>query len=93
LNAEDERVVESAAEEAGDFESVAEKQSAERVREAVDALPAVSRALVAMYHLDEVPIHEIASITGMSEGTIKSHLFRARASMREWLRRRGVDGL
>src|SRR5215831_16471048 len=67
LNAEDERVVEAAAEEAGDFEAVAEKQSAERLREAVDALPAVSRALVAMYHLDEVPIPEIASITGMSE--------------------------
>jgi RNA polymerase sigma-70 factor (ECF subfamily) len=58
----------------------------------VDALPAVSRTLITLYHLDELPIHEIATITGMSEGTIKSHLFRARATLGDWLRRRGVSG-
>ena len=40
---------------------------------------------------EELPIREIATITGMSEGTIKSHLFRARAILRDWLRRRGVS--
>jgi RNA polymerase sigma-70 factor (ECF subfamily) len=38
-----------------------------------------------------LPISEIATITGMNEGTIKSHLFRARVSLRDWLRRRGVN--
>ncbi len=57
-----------------------------RLREGVDALPAVPRTLVTLYHLEELSITEIATITGMSEGTIKSHLFRARLSLRDWLR-------
>jgi RNA polymerase sigma-70 factor (ECF subfamily) len=61
------------------------------LRAGVDALPPVPRTLVTLYHLEELPIGEIATITGMSEGTIKSHLFRARSSLRDWLRRRGVN--
>jgi RNA polymerase sigma factor (sigma-70 family) len=68
----------------------ADAQLAARLREGVDALPAVPRTLVTLYHLEELPIHEIAEITGMSEGTIKSHLFRARRNLGDWLRRRGV---
>jgi RNA polymerase sigma factor (sigma-70 family) len=66
-------------------------QHAARLREAVQALPAVPRTLVTLYHLDELSISEIATITGMNEGTIKSHLFRARSALRDWLRRRGVN--
>jgi RNA polymerase sigma factor (sigma-70 family) len=66
-------------------------QHAARLRQGVDALPAVSRTLVTLYHLEELPIHDIATITGMSEGTIKSHLFRARRTLGDWLRRRGVS--
>jgi len=47
--------------------------------------------VLTLYHLDELPIAEIAGITGLAEGTIKSHLFRARASLRDSLRRRGVN--
>jgi RNA polymerase sigma factor (sigma-70 family) len=76
-----------------DLESTSgDAQHAARLREGVDALPAVSRTLVTLYHLDELPIHEISTITGMSEGTIKSHLFRARKTLGDWLRRRGVSG-
>jgi len=75
-----------------DLEGAAgDAQHAARLREAVQALPAVPRTLVVLYHLEELPISEIATITGMSEGTIKSHLFRARSSLRDWLRRRGVS--
>jgi RNA polymerase sigma-70 factor (ECF subfamily) len=62
------------------------------VRAAVAALSAVPRTLVTLYHLEELSIPEIATITGMTEGTIKSHLFRARATLRERLLRRGVAG-
>ena len=48
------------------------------------------RTLVTLYHLEELSIGEIATITGMNEGTIKSHLSRARLTLRGWLRRRGV---
>jgi len=77
--------------ESDDFDAVADAEHADRVRAAVAALPAVPRTLVTLYHLEELPIAEIATIAGMSEGTIKSHLFRARASLREWLQRRGVS--
>jgi len=92
LDEESEEAVELLAVESCELERLFDAQVAERLRAAVDALPAVPRALVTLYHLDEMSIGEIATVTGMSEGTIKSHLFRARASMGAWLRRRGVSG-
>ena len=88
---DEEQAVDALADESFDLETAADDaQLAARLRQGVDALPAVPRTLVVLYHLEELPISEIATITGMSEGTIKSHLFRARASLGEWLRRRGV---
>lgn len=52
---------------------------------AIDALPPLQRTLLTLYHLDELPIPEIAQITGLAAGTIKSHLFRTRARLRETL--------
>ncbi len=80
------------ADESFDLEAASgDEQLSARLREGVDALPPVPRTLVTLYHLEELSILDIATITGMSEGTIKSHLFRARASLRDWLRRRGVN--
>jgi len=87
----DEGVLESLADESFDLEAAsADEEQAVHLREAVDSLPAVPRMLVTLYHLEELSIAEIASITSMSDGTIKSHLFRARLSLRDSLRRRGV---
>jgi len=52
---------------------------------AIDALPPLQRTLVTLYHLDELPIGEIACITGLADGTIKSHLFRTRKRLRDML--------
>jgi len=41
-----------------------------------------------LYHFDEEPIAEIARITGLTAGTIKSHLFRCRARLRGRLQAR-----
>ena len=83
--------VEEQGDESFDLPELAnEVQGARRVRAAVDALPAVPRTLVTLYHLEELPIEQIAAITGMRAGTIKSHLFRARSALRDWLRCRGV---
>ena len=80
------------ADEAVDLEAAAgDLQHAVRLRAAVQALPAVPRTLVTLYHLEELSIPDISAITGMNEGTIKSHLFRARSSLRDWLRRHGVN--
>ena len=48
----------------------------------IEALPPLQRTVLTLYHLDEVPIAEIARMTGLSAGTIKSHLFRCRARLR-----------
>ncbi|HEV2621236.1 MAG TPA: sigma-70 family RNA polymerase sigma factor [Frateuria sp.] len=60
-------------------------QMARRLHAAVDALPPVQRTVLTLYHLEEASIPEIAAITGMASGTIKSHLFRARLRLREML--------
>jgi RNA polymerase sigma factor (sigma-70 family) len=61
--------------------------SARRLHEAIEALPPLPRMLLTLHHLDDVPIPEIAQITGLPAGTIKSHLFRARLKLRERLER------
>jgi RNA polymerase sigma-70 factor (ECF subfamily) len=92
LDDEAENAADALADESSDLEAASnDEHLAARLREGVDALPAVPRTLVTLYHLEELTISEIATITGMSEGTIKSHLFRARSSLRDWLRRRGVN--
>jgi len=55
---------------------------------ALEALPPLQRTVLTLYHLDELPIGEIAAITGLSEGTIKSHLFRSRQRLRACLEAR-----
>lgn len=55
---------------------------------ALEALPPLQRTVLTLYHLDELPIGEIATITGLSEGTIKSHLFRTRQRLRACLEAR-----
>lgn len=62
-----------------------ENESASRLHEAIDCLPPLQRTILTLYHLDEMPIAEIASITGLAEGTIKSHLFRSRKQLRDTL--------
>lgn len=63
----------------------AEQQASAHLHAAIDALPPLQRTLLTLYHLEEVPIAEISRITGLAEGTIKSHLFRTRKQLREVL--------
>ena len=52
---------------------------------AIERLTPLQRTILTLYHLEELPIGEIATITGLAEGTIKSHLFRSRNKLRELL--------
>ncbi len=56
-----------------------------RLHAAIEALPPLQRTLLTLYHLEDVPIPEISRITGIAEGTIKSHLFRSRRQLRTLL--------
>ncbi len=49
---------------------------------AIERLPPLQRTLLTLYHLEELPIGEISRVTGLAEGTIKSHLFRSRKQLR-----------
>lgn len=60
----------------------AEDEAQTLLHAAIEALPPLQRTLLTLYHLDEVPIGEIAVMTGLAEGTIKSHLFRSRKHLR-----------
>lgn len=49
---------------------------------AIGRLPPLQRTLLTLYHLEEMPVGEISRVTGIAEGTIKSHLFRSRKLLR-----------
>ena len=63
----------------------ADEEIARSLYAEIERLPPLQRTLLTLYHLDEVSISEIAKITGLAEGTIKSHLFRTRLRLREAL--------
>jgi RNA polymerase sigma-70 factor (ECF subfamily) len=49
------------------------------------ALPKQQRAATALFYVDGLSVAEIAVALGLSEGTVKSHLFDARARLRPLL--------
>jgi RNA polymerase sigma-70 factor (ECF subfamily) len=63
----------------------ADHAAAQRVHACLDALAPLQRTVLMLYHFDELTIPEIAQITGLAQGTIKSHLFRSRLRLREML--------
>ena len=69
-----------------DLQAAHEQGEDERdLHAAIEGLPPMQRMVLTLYYLEELPIAEIATITGMAEGTIKSHLFRSRKQLRERL--------
>ena len=44
-------------------------------------LPEKEKMVVLLFYLEELPVKEISKITGMPEGTVKSHLSRARVHL------------
>jgi RNA polymerase sigma-70 factor (ECF subfamily) len=60
----------------------ADQQIARHLHAAIDQLSPLQRSVLTLYHLEEMTIPEIARMTGLATGTIKSHLFRARLRLR-----------
>jgi RNA polymerase sigma-70 factor, ECF subfamily len=57
----------------------------DRLSTAMESLSPRQRTIFVLKHLEELSIPEIAGITGLDSGTIKSHLFRASRKIRELL--------
>jgi len=60
----------------------ADEETARHLHAAIEQLPPLQRTLLTLYYLEEATIPEIARMTGLANGTIKSHLFRSRLRLR-----------
>lgn len=69
-----------------DLEAYVLEQERKRVlMEAIEQLPDYQRVVLILFHIEERPYEEIAQITGLPLGTIKSRLNRARNALRALL--------
>lgn len=57
----------------------------ERLREAIETLSPRQKTVFTLKHFEELSIPEIAELTGLDSGTVKSHLFRAAHKIRDRL--------
>jgi RNA polymerase sigma-70 factor (ECF subfamily) len=71
-------------EEAGD--------TAAALRQMVDELPDTARRIVTLYYFEEQSVTAVADLVGLPEGTIKTHLFRARSRLLARLQSLGIAG-
>ena len=65
-------------------------EAARRLWGAVRALPAGQRAAIVLYYRDGLDTRSVAEVMGVSTGTVKTLLFRARRRLYEMMSR--VDG-
>jgi len=57
------------------------RADSEVLRTAIQRLPLDQRAILALHHLDGLPVAEVAEILGIPVGTAKSRLFKARTAL------------
>jgi RNA polymerase sigma-70 factor (ECF subfamily) len=62
------------------------QSSKKLIREKVMNLPSPFRDVVLLYYFDQRSYEEISEILGISQGTVKSRLSRARKILSEWLK-------
>jgi RNA polymerase sigma-70 factor (ECF subfamily) len=63
------------------------RESADHLRHALDAVPPAYRMVVVLYDMEELSTSEVAQITGLLEGTVRVRLHRARLLLRKELAR------
>jgi len=71
----------------GQEETTGDQERAALLREALQRLPVHYRTPLVLTHVEGLPIEEVAKALDLPEGTVKSRLFRARAQLKEILRR------
>jgi RNA polymerase sigma-70 factor (ECF subfamily) len=62
------------------------EQLGRRLRAALDRLSARQRAVFTLRHYEDMSLEEIATTLGLDVGTVKAHMSRALAKMREELK-------
>lgn len=64
-------------------ELLLEREFAEGVERALGELSAIQRTVLVLYHQEERTYEQIAVVLGMPVGTVRTHLHRGRARLRE----------
>lgn len=62
------------------------QETARLVREILNSLPEVQRAVISMHYLQDIPVKEIAAILGRSENTVKVQLRNGRLNLQKKIR-------
>ena len=70
---------------AGTEETVLAAEELRQLREAISQLPEDQREALMLTQLEGMPYEEVAVMTGVSQGTVKSRVNRAKARLKEWL--------
>ena len=65
--------------------SILKKELTGILKAEIGQLPPLYQTLIGLYHQEELTYQEMAQITGLPEGTVKSYLFRARKMLKEKL--------
>ncbi len=74
--------------EPGPLEQLEGRELARLVESALGTLEEESRLVVVLRDVDELSYQEIAEVTGLPEGTVKSRLHRARMQIKDFIERR-----
>ena len=65
-----------------------------RIARLVEELPEAQRGVISLFYFEARSVADVARILSMPEGTVKTHLSRARAALRqEWMRRARTQDL
>lgn len=64
-------------------ETVTDQEMYKFLHEEIAQLPVQYRAILTLYHMDDLSYQEIGEIMSLPDGTVKSYLFRARKLLKE----------
>jgi RNA polymerase sigma factor (sigma-70 family) len=78
----DETRLECAPGDAGALERLEQEELHAMLQTAIDELPEQYRTVVTLFYVQEMGLDEVAAVLDIPEGTVKTHLFRARARLK-----------
>ncbi len=62
-----------------------ERQKREVIRNGIESLAEHYRTALTLYHLEGMSVSQISTVMDNPEGTVKSHLYRGRKKLKNWL--------
>jgi len=69
----------------GPVERITIEEMGCQIGKAIEKLPERQRAVIVLRYYEDMSIKEIAAVVGCTEGTVKTHLFRATGKLRDLL--------